>query len=247
MRISVNQLKSIIREALDTQELKMDGVAAMIETEPNQKSAALYDMDKAIQLIKMIEDKDPNADDFAIKNVLKGLIIVGPPKQDNCWGAWEVKFSAGKGQGKLLYSLGYALSPTRLLSSDRNEVSDAAQGSWSSAFGKSKDGTKAALDAKSARSAGEWTRLQFDDSSKPESERRTPKFADDDCKVHPDKDQLNFAYKGDIGQAMTALGGLRSAHNNFKQKVGNEAASKLYAYLMRNEILQPFFNAQRGY
>ncbi len=250
MRLTVNQLRSIIKEAvaLDTQGLEMEGLAIMTESEPQQKTAVLYDVKKAAELIKMIERKDPGANEFAINNVLKGLIIVGTPEENNCWGAWEVKFSAGKGKGKLLYSLGYALSPTRLLASDRNEVSDAAQGSWGSAFRKSKDGTKRAIDARSASDAKDWTRLQFDDASKPEEKRRTPDFPDDDCKVHPESSpQLNFAYRGDINQAMTALGGFRAAHKNFENYVGKKAAIALYGFLMRNEILQPFFNAQRGY
>jgi hypothetical protein len=62
-----------------------------------------------------------------------GYISVGPPESGKAWGAWEVTRSAGRGHGKLLYAIGYALSPKGLLMPDRYSVSDSAINAWQKA------------------------------------------------------------------------------------------------------------------
>lgn len=66
----------------------------------------------------------------AAKLSVVGYISMGPPDHGNAWGAWEVKRSAGRGYGKLLYAIGYALSPKGLLMPDRASVSDSAVEAW---------------------------------------------------------------------------------------------------------------------
>lgn len=69
----------------------------------------------------------------AARGSVVGYISVGPPQSGNAWGAWEVTRSAGRGHGKLLYAIGYALSPKGLLIPDRVSVSDSAISAWQKA------------------------------------------------------------------------------------------------------------------
>jgi len=66
----------------------------------------------------------------AARGSVVGYISVGPPESGQAWGAWEVTRAAGRGYGKLLYSIGYALSPNGLLMPDRVSVSDSAINAW---------------------------------------------------------------------------------------------------------------------
>lgn len=54
----------------------------------------------------------------------------GPPPRGKAWGAWEVTRAAGPGYGKIVYGLGYALSPKGLLMPDRSTVSPSAEAAW---------------------------------------------------------------------------------------------------------------------
>lgn len=73
-------------------------------------------------------------DRFMLADVLQDAIIgyieVGPP-QWPCQGAWEVRYAAGPGFGKLVYGIGYALSPNNRLVPDRKVVSNDAYKAWS--------------------------------------------------------------------------------------------------------------------
>ena len=70
---------------------------------------------------------------FAAEKSVVGYISLGPPIHGNAWGAWEVTRSAGPGYGKILYSIGYALSPSGLLMPDRVSVSPSARAAWKKA------------------------------------------------------------------------------------------------------------------
>lgn len=110
----------------------------------------------------------------AAKRSVVGYISVGPPESGKAWGAWEVTRSAGRGHGKLLYAIGYALSPKGLLMPDRVSVSDSAISAWQKAS-KTHDSFQL-------------------DPLPPENKTDTK---DDDAEVH-DKDGLEFldkAYK----------------------------------------------------
>lgn len=66
----------------------------------------------------------------AARGSVVGYISVGPPESGQAWGAWEVTRAAGRGHGKLLYAIGYALSPKGLLMPDRVSVSASAIEAW---------------------------------------------------------------------------------------------------------------------
>lgn len=64
-----------------------------------------------------------------IKQSILGMIFITPPRQP-CNGAWEVRLSAGKSYGSLIYAAGYKISPTGTLMSDRKSLSKDAQNAW---------------------------------------------------------------------------------------------------------------------
>ena len=72
-----------------------------------------------------------------LKESVVAMIAIAPAKGP-CNGAWEVKLSAGPGRGKLVYSMGYYLSPNGALISDRQSLSLPAQGAWKKASKKGK-------------------------------------------------------------------------------------------------------------
>lgn len=104
-----------------------------------------------------------------------GFIRINKPKYP-CHGAWEVTRSAGPGHGKLVYAMGYHMSPTGKLMSDRVSVSDSAREAWTKVYKKSQG-------------------LQLDDIKNPKTPTKS-----DDCQVHDQIDALNKAYEmGDMG------------------------------------------------
>lgn len=111
------------------------------------------------------------------KSVLKGYAAYGQP-ENPCNGAWEVSSIAGVGYGKLLYGIGYYLSPRGRIMPDRYYSSKRARDAW----------TKAAPAMKG---------YPLDDIENP----KTPE-KEDDCKVQiptkkggPDP-VLDVAYEG---------------------------------------------------
>jgi hypothetical protein len=70
---------------------------------------------------------------FAARKSVVGYISFGPPEHGQAWGAWEVTRSAGPGYGKILYAIGYALSPKGLIMPDRRSVSFSARTAWEKA------------------------------------------------------------------------------------------------------------------
>lgn len=93
------------------------------------REGVLLDRDHLIKACKYYDDAD-TFDNF-IKSAFVGVIKIDEP--DNaCNSAWEVK-EAGthrKGFGKIVYQLGYWLSPTHTLISDRSAMSQPAFNAW---------------------------------------------------------------------------------------------------------------------
>lgn len=134
-------MKSILREyirvILRESSVSTKGYAAIVGEsffDPDAKEAVIIDIDKFMAGMS----KPPKTSlmtqldvaKSAAKESVVGYISFGPPKHGQAWGAWEVTRVAGKGYGKLLYSIGYALSPSGLLMPDRVSVSDSAIDAW---------------------------------------------------------------------------------------------------------------------
>ena len=131
-----------------------DDVAFASIDEDGEKTGIAYKPWQIIENViysynKFIFDKDPSEiADFprkrirvlmdAIDNSIIAYISISEPSTDaKCNDAWEVNFSAGPGQGKLTYAMGYHLSPTGRLIPDRKTLSDDAVNSWKKVRSKS--------------------------------------------------------------------------------------------------------------
>jgi hypothetical protein len=190
-------MKRLLREAADSP----DGKAVFITTsEEGYKTAVIYDSALALNP----GGTNPiwmKSEAFLGTQLVKGLIAI-QPAENPCWGAYEVKISAGPGLGKLVYGVGYAMSPSRILIPDRKLVSDKAREAWGKVYAKPQV-KKFHLDNKNVR--------------------RTPE-PEDDCEVHnPDdpNNPLNYAYKGS-GEEMALLGTLKASHQNVLNQIPSE-------------------------
>lgn len=130
-------LREYIRAILRESSVSTKGYAIIVGDsfyDPDAKEASLIDIDKFMSGMS----KPPKTSlmtqldvaKSAAKESVVGYISFGPPKHGQAWGAWEVTRAVGRGYGRLLYSIGYALSPNGLLMPDRVSVSDSAIDGW---------------------------------------------------------------------------------------------------------------------
>ena len=118
-----------------------DGLAVFVGESffnPDAKEAVIVDIGAFNAALKANKAKSSlftslDVAKFAAGESVVGYISVGPPLHGKAWGAWEVTRAAGKGYGKIIYSIGYALSPKGLLMPDRTSVSDDARDAWKKA------------------------------------------------------------------------------------------------------------------
>jgi hypothetical protein len=135
-----NILREYIREILK-ESVEVSGFAAFVGESffnPDAKEAVLVDTKKFDEEFKKAKKSnklftDLDAVKIAARSSVVGYISVGPPLRGSAWGAWEVTRSAGRGYGKIVYGMGYALSPRGLLIPDRTSVSDDARSAWEKA------------------------------------------------------------------------------------------------------------------
>lgn len=109
----------------------------------------------------------------AFEKSVVGYGSFGPPEKGEAMGAWEVYNAAGAGYGKIIYGVGYALSPSGLLVPDRQTVSPSASKSW-------------------RKAAGERKKYKLDDF--PPDNRTEDSFDDAELHKEPGSDHLNYAY-----------------------------------------------------
>jgi hypothetical protein len=181
-----NVIVRLLRESHAAQTM---GQAAFVKQSPRDITAVLYDQNQILDNIsffkKHLVDNDKIMS-FLIKNVYKGVVQIKPPTGGPCRQAWQVTAVAGKGLGKTLYGLGYALSPSGLLMSDRKNVSPSARAAWTKAYNSGRE--KLPLDDVSMHDEkGEPTWRHTNHTPDPE----------DDCAAFSEfsGEQLNYAYK----------------------------------------------------
>jgi len=133
-------------------------------------------------------------------DAIVGHITVKKPTEP-CAGAWEVILSAGEDYGKILYGLGYAMSPKGILMSDRSTVSQKAYGGW-------------------MKQKGKRNAIELDDIDLPPERQKTPDDPSDDCVLHNNDDgdcgnrdtsPLNYAYEA-LGWEKGMLKALKEEH-----------------------------------
>lgn len=216
-----NILKEYVREVLK-ESVDPTGFAAFIGESffnPDAKEAVLVDLKKFDAAFKETKKKhslftDLDAVKKAARESVVGYISVGPPLRGNAWGAWEVTRSAGRGYGKIIYGIGYALSPNGLLMPDRSSVSDEAKAAWQKAS-KSRDS------------------LQLD--AMPPENRTDTKQDDTDLHDEEGHEYLDRAYK-EQGWEKSMLSSLISSGDALEEKIrkilkGKRVDSAIGAFL----------------
>jgi hypothetical protein len=232
MKIKRSLLKRIIHEELSyvLEEASgppdISGLAVHLPKLHNDYvTAIIYDTDALVQNLENIKNIISDNPDFvkrtfAISNflvdhVLKGFLEAGiPRKRDGkCNGAWQVYKSVAPGYGKVLYSVGYALSPNGQLFPDRGTVSSDAQNAWTKVFGGSRE------------------RKPFDDIDHIHNDADDYHTDDpaDDCTVWRAKGTkyLNYSYESE-GWERGILSQLRASHEETMSKVKQLALDSGY-------------------
>lgn len=115
---------------------KEDLAMYMTTFDGKQIGIAFNMADMEIILRKMTSDKSfsGRVSDYEgfmsyFQRTIVGMIAIQKAKQ-SCNDAYEVKLSAGKGRGKLVYGMGYFMAKDCYLIPDRNSVSLKAQDAW---------------------------------------------------------------------------------------------------------------------
>lgn len=192
MKIRLGDLRSLIREALEPNRLALytypedSRGRRVIKVVLYSPAEILSDVEK-FKKESFLYDQDDTG-------IVKGYARFQEPEHP-CNGAWEVTSIAGPGLGKILYGLGYSLTPNGRLMPDRHYTTNAGKQAWSRAS---------------------WSRLSgipLDD----EIGSLTPDNPDDDCELQkpieaggPDP-LLDVAYEGgELGGGQVA--GMRATH-----------------------------------
>ena len=191
MRIRLGELRRIIRESIDVGK----DLAVAVEEAPRGFKATVYDPVVFEGLV--LDSPDVLiAPPGALKNCVIGRVQVIKPL-DPCWDAMSVASIAGP--GKLMYGVAYALSPTGLLISDRDSMTDDAVSAWRR------------MAVKSTRN-----RKKLDDIFAPQ----TPE-PEDDCTLLADE-FLNYAYESE-GWEMETFNSLKSEHERLVKRLTSGA------------------------
>ncbi len=100
---------------------------------PRMRVAIAYDADKLADVLsKKSGDPTSHLKTTLVDCILGTIMIRATPDQTGpCAGAWEVTGSAGPKYGKLVYAMGYYMSPTGRLIPDRFSLSQDAVLAWS--------------------------------------------------------------------------------------------------------------------
>lgn len=132
--------------------------------------------------------------------------------ENPCNGAWEVTAIAGRGLGKILYGLGYSLSPRHRLMPDRHYTSGEARRAWKVAASKGLRGIP--LDNES----GTLTPDNEEDDCELQAPIKYDEEGNIDSSGGPDP-LLDVAYEGgELGGGQ--VGAMRAAHNATLKKIG---------------------------
>ncbi len=171
-------LREYIRSVLIESSPDESGLGALVNQDDDGIEVILFKYDF---LYSAMSKRKPDADifDFLKNNIFDSIAGYGfftKPEKGAAYGAYEVTHAAAPGLGKVLYGMGYGLSPTGLLMPDRdkNAVSSDANQAW-----------------KRASSSRKSLKL---DALPPNNKTKNP---EDDAVLHgvPGKEHLDFAYK----------------------------------------------------
>ena len=169
-------VRNVLREVAGSPEISSLGALVRGASGGGEIEVVLFRHDyiyKALAKRKGDEDLFNFVKDTIYESIV-GYAVFGPPDKGEAYGAYEVTHVAAPGLGKVLYGMGYALSPSGLLMPDRHAVSPDAAAAW-----------------KKASKERESLKL---DELPPNNKTKEP---DDDAELHKEKgkEHLDFAYK----------------------------------------------------
>jgi hypothetical protein len=213
MDITERVLRRLLRESNGA---NLDGLAVLIDTS-GEPTAVIYSREVVTDNLpgpnlktKPIWDK---SETFFMTKVVKGLIRIQAPPGP-CDDAWQARYTVGPGLGKLVYGLGYALSPSGKLMASREKggageakVTASAQGGWAKAFQKK-----------------DRIGRRLDDIELPQDQRLTPDDPTDDCILQDPKGEdnpINYSYKAE-GWEAGALHSLKAVHRQVMAEIPPE-------------------------
>jgi hypothetical protein len=215
-RITHKVIQRLISESQEEREMRgkrrmtqAEGLAAYRYKELGMLSIVVYEKSAILNNIEALKNGTLSPTNAAV-TAMRGIIQIGQPEY-KCNGAWEVKFSAvkNKGDGGIIYGLGYAMAPKGILTSDRYEVSDSAAAGW----------------AKQVSRGGE----PFDDADLPKKRRRTPDKSSDDCVLHQPEEKhsvLNRSYEEE-GWEKGLLETMQAAHKETMDQLDPALAKRI--------------------
>ena len=149
-KIIQEEISYVLKEASGTPDTSRLAVH-LPELNNDYATVVIYDTDALLQNLEEIKKIISDTPDFVnrtfaisdifLEYVLKGYLEAGSPRprDGKCNGAWQVYKAAAPGHGKVLYGVGYALSPNGQLFADRGSVSTKAQDAWKKVFGGSRE------------------------------------------------------------------------------------------------------------
>lgn len=206
MKIRLGDLRRIIRETAGSLQLNTDELAAMLAEDERGARVVVYHPIPIENMMRKfpgdVVDRSPELT-AKVKKYVVGWVQVMKP-EDPCWNAMMIASIAGP--GKLMYGIGYALSPSGLLISDRDSMTSVAVSAWRNMSAKGTRGKK-----------------KLDDVNAPS----TPEPVDD-CKVLKD-DFLNYAYEAQGWE----MGALEAMHDNHEAVIARATKGGI---LTREEV-----------
>jgi len=217
MKIRLGDLRRVIHEAAGSLQLNTDELAAMLtENDDGAKVVVYHPVPIENMMRKLPGDVVTRSPELMakLKEHMVGWVQVVKPK-DPCWDAMMIASIAGP--GKLMYGIAYALSPSGLLISDRDYMTDAALSAWRNMSAKGKRNKK-----------------KLDDVNAPS----TPEPVDD-CKVLKD-DFLNYAYEAEGWE----MGVLETMHDNHEAVIARATKGGI---LTREEVEKVLTEAGLSY
>lgn len=128
MKIRIKELRRIIRQVLVESSGPTDAsnLAVITFEEGKTKTAVLYSPEVLLRAMSEnpeVVESVPLSRLFNEVGGVKGYITISPSRSDRCNNAWKVDASSGRGLGEIVYGIGFAMSTTGRLMSDRNSIS----------------------------------------------------------------------------------------------------------------------------
>ena len=171
-------LREYIRSVLLESSPDESGLGALVKKAGDEIEVVLFRYDSIYRAMSKRKPEDDTFN-FIKDNIFDSIVGYGVftrPEKGEAYGAYEVTHAAAPGLGKVLYGMGYGLSPTGLLMPDRdkNQVSPDADQAW-----------------KKASSSRKSLKL---DALPPNNKTKNP---EDDSVLHdvPGKEHLDYAYE----------------------------------------------------